>query len=346
MNILKWILFPFAILYDGVTRLRNYLFDIGYKKSFEFEANVIGVGNLTVGGTGKSPMVEYLVRLLGESYTIATLSRGYGRKTKGFRIANSNDNAKTLGDEPFQFFNKFKNIHVTVGEERAVAIPYILAELSPDVILMDDSYQHRYVKPSLNIMLTDYNRLFYNDHVLPLGRLREARKGAKRADIIVVTKCPQELSANERNSIREKIGNYSDSKVFFSAIKYLDPVPLNEDYNKLSENVLLFSGLAYSKPFTEYISSKYNLVDDIYFNDHHEYSSKDMNLVEERFRQIPFEDKSIVTTEKDIVKLLNGEIKSVADHLPIFYTPIEHCFIEDGEVFDKMVKESIMKTEN
>ncbi|MEQ8927910.1 MAG: tetraacyldisaccharide 4'-kinase [Fulvivirga sp.] len=346
MNILKWILFPFAILYDGVTRLRNYLFDIGYKKSFEFDANVIGVGNLTVGGTGKSPMVEYLIRLLSKNKKVTTLSRGYGRKTKGFRIASAGDNARTLGDEPFQFYNKFKKINVSVAEERAVAIPYILAELSPEVIVMDDSYQHRYVKPTLNILLTDYNRPFYDDYVLPFGRLREARNGAERADIIVVTKCPHDINESERNLISERIAKYADCQVYFSAIKYLDPIPLNQEYSSLSKNVLLFSGLAFNKPFTDHISSHYNLVDDIYFNDHHAYTSKDMNLVEERYRQIPFQDKSIVTTEKDMVKLLNGEIKSVVNHLPIFYTPIEHYFLENGEVFDKVVLESIKDAGN
>ncbi|MEQ8576499.1 MAG: tetraacyldisaccharide 4'-kinase, partial [Fulvivirga sp.] len=163
MGFLGVLLLPFTFIYNSVTRFRNYLFDIGFKRSFEFDANVIGVGNLSVGGTGKSPMVEYLIKLLADNYKISTLSRGYGRKTRGFRIANANDSASSIGDEPYQFYNKFKNVNVTVGEERAVAIPHILAELEPDVILMDDAFQHRYVKPGLNIMLTDYSRPFYSD---------------------------------------------------------------------------------------------------------------------------------------------------------------------------------------
>lgn len=346
MIILKWLLFPFSLLYGFITSIRNYLFDIGYKKSFEFEANVIGIGNLTVGGTGKSPMVEYLIRLLENKYKIATLSRGYGRKTKGFRIASKDDNANTIGDEPYQFFEKYSGITVTVGEERAVAIPHILAEVAPDVIVMDDSYQHRYVKPSLNILLCDYTRPFYEDVIMPSGRLRESRNGANRADAIIVTKCPIEISTEKREDVENRIRKYSEAPIFFTTIKYLPPKSIEGEELLVEGDVLLFTGLANPKPFTEYVSSKFNLVDDIYFPDHHPYTMKDINSIEARFNQMSSDVKCIITTEKDMVKLLNDELKGSIKHWPLYYVPIETEFIENGNIFDSMILNSIKTYSN
>jgi tetraacyldisaccharide 4'-kinase len=341
MSFLGIILFPFSVIYDLATRFRNYLFNVGIKGSFEFDANVIGVGNLTVGGTGKSPMIEYLVKLLSDKYSIATLSRGYGRNTKGFKIADESDNALSIGDEPYQFYNKFKDITVAVGEERAVAIPFILAEKNPDVILLDDAFQHRYVKPSLNIMLTDYSSLFFNDYVLPSGRLRESRRGANRADIIVVTKCDHDISEQEMNQIEFKISKYApNAQVVFTGIKYLNvkPVYQNSEFNK---KVLLFSGIANSKHLMEYVSTHFELMDEYYFSDHHNYTKKDFHEIEERFRRLPMTEKCLLTTEKDMVKLLDSELESTIHHLPIFYIPIETYFIRGGNIFDEKVLESI-----
>ncbi len=340
MGILKLFLYPFAGIYNTVTSVRNYLFDIDYKKSFEFQSNIIGVGNLTVGGTGKTPMVEYLIRLLSDHNKVATLSRGYGRKSKGFRVASENDNAETIGDEPFQIYRKFDNVAVTVGEERAVAIPHILADSNPDVILLDDAFQHRYVKPSLNILLCDYRRPFYKDYIMPLGMLRESRKGAKRADAIVVTKCPKELTENSINEVRKGINEYSSAPIFFAKQEYSAPMSINGD-NELGDNVLLFSGLANNASFTEYVSEKFNLADDLYFPDHHSYTAQDLNLIEERFRQIQQENKCIITTEKDYVKLLNSKLFGIVEHWPLFYIPIKTSFIKDGNVFDNMILNSI-----
>lgn len=342
MSFLKLVLYPFAGLYNLGTAIRNFLFDVNYKKSFEFEANVIGIGNLTVGGTGKSPMVEYVLDLLADKYSVVTLSRGYGRKTKGFKIASKEDSADTIGDEPLQFFRKYPDVAVSVCEERAVAIPYLLAEKAPDVIVMDDSYQHRYVKPSLNILLTDYSRLFYEDFILPMGRLRESRKGAKRAEAIVVTKCPNWIAEKEIKKIEDTIHTYSDAPVLFSSINYLPPVPFNKDNtSKISKKVLLFSGLAHNEPLTQYISENYDLIDEFYFEDHHHYSSRDLSKIEERFRRFDNEGISILTTEKDMVKLLSKNLKSTVDHWPLFYLPIKHNFIKGGNVFDEMVFKSI-----
>ena len=341
MGFLGALLLPFTFIYNSVTRFRNYLFDTGFKKSFEFEANVIGVGNLSVGGTGKSPMVEYLINLLADKYKVATLSRGYGRATKGFRIADTEDTAATIGDEPFQFYNKFKNISVTVGEERAVAIPHILAELDSDVILMDDAFQHRYVKPGLNIMLSDYNRPFYTDFVLPSGRLRESREGASRADIIVVTKCRDDISLQEMDAIEKEISVYApEANVCFTSIKYLKPSPVFENA-EFSKNILLFSGIANNKPLIEHVSTHFEIIDEFYFADHHAYTTKDLNALEERFQRISITNKCLLTTEKDMVKLLDPTLESTIHHLPIFYIPIETYFVRGGKIFDEMVLNSI-----
>lgn len=203
---------PFSILYKWGMQLRNHLYDIEHKAVFRFDTKVISVGNLSMGGTGKTPFVEYILRYLidkGYSNKVATLSRGYGRKSKGFRIATDEDSPKTIGDEPFQMYQKFKNEAViSVGEDRVLAIPSLLYE-HPDneIIVLDDAFQHRSVKPNFSVLLTDYNTLFYNDYVLPSGTLRESRKGAKRADVVVVTKCPVKLGKAEQEIIKQRIKN-------------------------------------------------------------------------------------------------------------------------------------------
>lgn len=210
---------PFSILYKLVMQFRNHLYDIEYKAVFHFNTKVISVGNLSMGGTGKTPFVEYILRFLiekGYSNKVATLSRGYGRKTKGFRIANNEDSPKTVGDEPFQIYQKFRNeAVVSVGEDRVLAIPSIIYEHPEnEIIVLDDAYQHRSVKPNFSILLTDFSSLFYDDYVLPSGTLRESRKGAKRADVVIVTKCPLDLGKTEQEKIKERIEKYSDKEVF------------------------------------------------------------------------------------------------------------------------------------
>lgn len=340
MVYLKFLLYPFAVLYHLATSVRNYLFDIGYKRSFEFDANVIGIGNLTVGGTGKTPMVEYLIRLLDDK-KVATLSRGYGRTTTGFRVADDADTALTIGDEPLQLYKKFSPIAVTVGEERAMAIPEIIARLNPDVILMDDAYQHRYVKPSISLLLSDFTRPFYKDYVMPMGRLRESRRGAARADAIIVTKCPGGLSETDRKAIAREIGKYGKAPVFFSTLSYDAPIAVNEQHKSAGTDVILFSGLGNNKPLTQYVSAQFTLKDTISFPDHHRYTVKDMDKIEARFRQIPGTDKSIMTTEKDFVKLLDEPVYSRVRHWPLFYIPVAITFLEEGGQFDRMVKGAI-----
>jgi tetraacyldisaccharide 4'-kinase len=341
---LKFFLFPFAVLYDFVTRVRNYLYDTGRRGSVKFDANVIAVGNLAVGGTGKTPQVEYLIRLLKEKYKVATLSRGYGRKTKGFLLTDENSSAITIGDEPFQYYQKFgQEITVAVGEERAIAIPSILLE-RPDtqVILLDDAYQHRAVRPSFTILLSDYNKPFYKDFVLPAGRLREARKGAGRADAVVVTKCPESLSEQEQQNIKRSINIYANEvPVFFTGINYANPIGVFDKTATANERkVVLFTGLASSGPFVDYIKKNYFLSEHIEFPDHYFYKAKDIEVVLSVFNALnKNNDHILITTEKDMVKLLNEGLKKQLENIPIFYIPIEIYFLKEKEKFDELVFE-------
>lgn len=341
MNFLSWVLFPFAVIYDLVTRFRNHLYNVGTKRSFEFQTNVISVGNLSVGGTGKSPMVEYLIRLFKNDFRLATLSRGYGRKTRGFRIASTEDSAKTVGDEPFQFYKKFDDVTVSVGEERAMAIPFILAEEpNTDIILLDDAYQHRPVKPSFSILLTDYSRPFFKDYLLPMGRLRESRKGAERADTVIVTKCTPDLSENDQKNYIDSIRKYNKSApIFFSIIRYLKPQAVFEG-NQLATNVLMFTGIANPRSLENHITNNFTLASIMSFNDHHRYSDADFEKIKNTFEKIEGE-KIIITTEKDAVKLWSLPLDHFFRSLPVFYIPIETSFLKDGKRFDEIVKQSI-----
>lgn len=345
MGLLKILLFPFAILYDIITRLRNRAYDTGRKPSVQFEVPVIGVGNLTVGGTGKTPMVEHLIRVLSPSYRLATLSRGYGRRTKGFRLAAAGDTASTLGDEPLQLFRKFgETVTVAVGEDRAFAIPNILQE-QPDteVVLMDDAFQHRRVRPLINLLLSDYNRPFYRDLLLPAGRLRESRRGAGRADVVIVTKCPPEIQEEEMMEIEDAIHEYSLAPVFFTTIRYGNPVPFgafsaNPDAAP-DDRIILVTGIAQAGPLVAYLKKSYTVLDHLAFPDHHTYTRADLEKLAGRVAQEP--GLSIVTTEKDSVKLTDASLADLAGRLPMFYLPMEAQFVKNGKDFDAVVLNAI-----
>jgi len=336
MIILQILLFPFAVLYNLITAARNRTYDQGIKPSMRFDVPVIGVGNLTVGGTGKTPLTEYLIRLLSVDNRVATLSRGYGRKTKGFRMAQSSDNATTIGDEPFQIFQKFGgNISVAVGEDRAYAIPLILQEYpETGVILLDDAYQHRSVTPSLNILLSDYYRPFYTDLLLPAGRLRESRRGACRADLIVVTKCSPDLSDATMMEIKASIRRYSDAPVYFSTVRYGSPVPFRSG-DSLNRDVVLVTGIAASGPLEEYVSQHFHLVRHFKFSDHHAYTIADLKMLGRFVKSNP--GVSILTTEKDKAKLGSDEFTTYLEDLPFFSLPIALEFLKSGKEFDERV---------
>lgn len=336
MFLLRIILFPFALLYDLVTRIRNRLYDLGLKPSTSFEVPIIVVGNLNVGGSGKTPMVEHLIRTFGQRMHVATLSRGYGRKTKGIRIANAQDNATTLGDEPAQLYRKFHSVAtVAVSEDRAMGIANLL-NVFPDIrlILLDDAFQHRRVTPSLSILLTDFSHPFYSDFLLPAGRLRESKIGAKRADAVVVTKCPPELSDDIMMDMEKSIRQFADKPVFFTTIHYGNPLPFGGHGFQLQEKILLVTGVANATALKEFLSRHFTLVEHLEFRDHHHYTLADL----ERIRNRIGPDTSIITTEKDMVKLDDGEYKSTIAQLPFFYLPIEIEFIKNGEDFDALVQ--------
>ena len=341
MAFIRILLFPFAVLYNIITALRNVFYNRGLKPSVEFDIPVINVGNLAVGGTGKTPMIEHLVRLLQNKYTIATLSRGYGRKTKGFRIATDQDDAETLGDEPLQFYRKFKDrIVVAVGEDSAFAIPNILQEHDEvNVVLLDDAFQHRRVKPSFNILLSDYNRPFYTDYLLPAGRLRESRSNAARADVVVITKCPPEISIDERMAIEQTVRSYTSRPVFFTTIHYGETIAFGGSAQVPNNRVVLITGIANAEPFRKFIETTSTIVHHFDFADHHEYSVDDYK----RFHDIVKEDPSVslITTEKDLVQLADRKFAEETRSLPLFYIPIEVKFLKNGQDFDAMILNAV-----
>jgi tetraacyldisaccharide 4'-kinase len=338
MKVLRPLLFPFAVLYDAITSIRNRLYDRGTRPTASFEVPIIGVGNLSVGGTGKTPMIEYLIRLFSGSYKIATLSRGYRRKTRGVRIANDNDNANTIGDEPLQFYRKFKGrLVVGVGEERVLAIPHILHEHADiGLILLDDSFQHRRVKPSFQILLTDYHNLFVSDYLLPAGRLRESKAGASRADVIVVTKCPSNITDDQMISIESSIRKYSKKAVFFSKICYGNLLPMSNVSSYRPEKIILVSGIANPAPIEQYLRKNFNLVRKFTFPDHHVYTKKEMETICSAAAQ---ERAAVVTTEKDGVKLDVDFFQKAS--VALHYLPIEVEFLKNGKEFDEMVLNAI-----
>jgi tetraacyldisaccharide 4'-kinase len=346
MFIFKYLLWPFAILYNLATRCRNYLYDLGYKKSFQFDKVVLSVGNLNVGGSGKTPMIEYLIRLMSERYKLGTLSRGYGRKTQGVLIATPSDNARTLGDEPFQLFRKFGDkIRVVVGEKRALAIPIMLDQFpSLQVILMDDAFQHRAVKPQFSILLTDYERPFYLDYLLPFGRLREARVGANRADVVVVTKADG-VSEQEIELIKSKIRALVGNKpVFFSGLKYQPPVAIHHEL-PIERRVILVSGIAKNTHLEREVSKTYEVVKHFRFEDHHIYSEDDVQRINQASHD--WQVNSILTTEKDMVKLIAPQLLPLLRNNGWFFLPVQSVFLKDGINFDEMIigmVEETMKT--
>lgn len=342
MSFLKFLLLPFAMLYDVVMNIRNRLYDLKIKPSVAFDIPVIGVGNLAVGGTGKTPMTEYLIRLLSPVYKVVTLSRGYGRKTKGFRIAGGEDNALTIGDEPYQMFKKYAPIiRVVVGEDRALAIPMILQETSEtDVVVMDDAFQHRRVVPGFSILLTEYYKPFFDDHVLPYGRLREGPEGVQRADAIIVTKCPDHLEDDQMMKMESSIRKYSAKPIYFSKIRYGEPMPFDDLTAKISPNVILLTGIANARMLEEYVKKNFNMVRHFSFRDHYDFKPSDLQNVKSLLQKKQNEKVgkiSILTTEKDKAKLERDELKPILANLPIFYLPIETEFLRNGKDFDALI---------
>jgi tetraacyldisaccharide 4'-kinase len=334
------LLLPFALIYAVIVFLRNLLYDKGILKSTSFNIPVVSIGNIAVGGTGKSPMVEYLVSLLKHSYRVATLSRGYKRRTKGYILANESTTALEIGDEPMQFHIKHPDISVAVGEQRIEAIPQLLFD-RPDteVILLDDAFQHRAILPGLEILLTDCNNLYCDDFFLPTGDLRDSPSSAHRADIIMVTKCPPTLSQKEKEEITRALDLNSDQYLFFTSISYGQPYHIISrqpgGFNKDTE-VLLVCGIANPEPLTRHLHEETSTYDACFFADHHIFTIDDLREIELRFSRIEHPDKIIITTEKDAVRLL--KFNKELTRMPVYVLPITvHFLYEDRSRFNSII---------
>ena len=346
----RFLLFPFSLLYGIIVKARNVLFDIRLLPSRKFDIPVISVGNLIAGGSGKTPMVEYIIRLLGNSANVATLSRGYKRKTKGYRLATETETVETIGDEPMQYLQKFDHIKVAVCERRKEGIRHLIKDI-PDLetVILDDAFQHRYVKPELSILVTDYFKLFTKDWLLPFGRLREQISGRKRADIIVVTKTPKIFSPIVRKQLIEEIKPYPGQLICFSYINYLQYVPLYKnrcEYSSKTDSIysiIMVTGIGNPGPMQEYLRRQCTDLEIIEFPDHHTYTTKELLQIKEKFKYLPTKRKIIVTTEKDAKRLQNAEAEEILGNLPIFYTPISFEFHPaDKLVFDQAVHSAVL----
>jgi tetraacyldisaccharide 4'-kinase len=331
MKLLRKILVPFNALYYVVVVLRNTCYDLGVFKSKSYSVPIICVGNLSVGGTGKTPMIEVLIQMLKMNYHIAVLSRGYGRQSKGFVVADKSSTAKILGDEPFQISQKFPNIIVAVDANRQRGIEHLLQlDLSPDVILLDDAFQHRKVKPGLSVLLTAYDNLFCDDIVLPSGNLREPRLGAQRAQVVIVTKSPNDLNSIEKENIAQRLALNPNQKLFFSSIAYANEIvskakslPIDELKTK---KFTLVTGIANAKPLVDYLERLNLNFDHLEFVDHHEFSEKELKKISSK--------SFVLTTEKDFSRLQSLQ------HKALYYLPIT-THVYNNSVLEKIVKEFI-----
>lgn len=335
MNFLRKILFPVAFVYWIVTRMRNYFYDKQIFKSKSFNLPIIAVGNLSVGGTGKTPQIEYLIRLLQDKFNVATLSRGYKRETNDFILANTSTKVKELGDEPFQFFTKFPKIKVAVDANRINGITQLLKlDKAPNVILLDDAFQHRKVKAGFYILLTTFSELFCDDFILPFGNLREPSSGKKRANMIIVTKCPPDISELAMSEIKEKLD--VEVPVFFSKIEYDELVYSEKEPVKTldfkQEEKIIVTGIAKPFPFISFLKKENDLV--LEYSDHHNFTEKEINYIKEKSNK-----KAIITTEKDFMRLRGRLPKE-----QLFYLPIKSTILKDVDVLDKIILDYVEKS--
>jgi tetraacyldisaccharide 4'-kinase len=336
MQKLRRLLLPFSWLYGFILFIRNWCYNIGIFKSLTIPKKSICIGNLSVGGTGKTPHVMFLANLLKSDYKISILSRGYGRKTQGFQLADKNSNFNSIGDEPMTYHLRYKNeVHVSVCEKRAIGVQTI-QNLFPNnqVILLDDAYQHRAVKAGRNILLTDYNQLYCDDFVLPAGNLREWSIGRNRADWLIVTKCPDKLSDSEKNTIRKKL-KFPPEKLYFSSIKYGELIPFTQKKENELKHIILVTAIANPKPLVEFLQKKYAL-ELFSFPDHYEFTTADISRIHQKFDTFVAANKAIVTTEKDFVRIAQNEKLKDIENYPWYYQEIE-VEIDQKEKFNKEI---------
>ena len=339
---MRILLLPIALLYHIVLSIRHKLYDWRILKSLGFEYPIIGVGNLNLGGTGKTPTVEYLIDILRPHYCVATLSRGYGRKTKGFQRADNQSAYESVGDEPLQYFRKFPDVQVAVDEDRLEGVRKLIqGKKTPDVFLLDDGFQHRRIKAGFNLLLTEYQHLYCDDFLFPAGTLRDIKFAAKRADLIVVSKSPKTLDENEKQRIIKKLKPKKHQKVFFSYLEYEPLQPLNESAKQVSaedaDSVLAFCGIANPKPFVEELKRRYQTVDFLHFADHHPYTENDIKTILKRFDGLAGEKKIIVTTEKDAARLTNSPYLCQFETAPLYDLPVSVRFHEEEKFNEEIL---------
>jgi tetraacyldisaccharide 4'-kinase len=344
IKINDWLL-PFSWLYGMGVKLRNYMFEIGILKSRSFDTPLISVGNITVGGTGKTPHVEYLIRLLQDKVKVAVLSRGYKRKSHGFVLAEKDTPQAMIGDEPYQMHRKFPDIYVAVDKDRCHGIRKLTDEniaKGTDVVLLDDAYQHRYVNPGINILLVDYHRLIIYDKLLPAGRLREHQKGKNRANIVIITKCPRDLKPMEIRVLIKAMDLFPYQTLFFTTLEYRELHPIFEgSERKLDEmkntNILLLTGIASPQQMILDIKPYCKNITPLSFSDHHAFTTKDVETINNTFASLP-PPKAIITTEKDESRILdvNGLSEEVKSN--IYTLPVEIKFMqEEGKMFNENI---------
>lgn len=337
---------PIAFLYGIITLLRNSLYDWHILKEKRFDVHTIGVGNLAVGGAGKTPLVEYLIRLLKkEDPNIATLSRGYKRKSKGFVLADENSTAEDIGDEPLIYKSKYK-VQVAVDARRVNGIKQLnaLKENAPKIILLDDVFQHRSLRCGLNIVVSDYNNLFFKDYMLPAGTLREFRRGIVRADLIIISKTPENTSPIDIRNIMKDVNPKAHQRVFFSYLKYGELYAVDNQDNKLGTlnelfryRVISFAGIANAHPMVNYLKEYAAEVRHLPFPDHHEYTLKDLLDIERYYNSFEGGNKILVTTEKDLMRLKNTAVWDTAKTMNIYVLPVEVTFKDKEEELNAII---------
>ncbi|MBD3635853.1 MAG: tetraacyldisaccharide 4'-kinase [Crocinitomicaceae bacterium] len=339
MKILRFIFFPIAFIYWVITSVRNRFYEKGIMKSSKFGVPVINVGNLNMGGTGKTPHVEYLIRLLQDNHKVATLSRGFGRKQRGFIIADENSTAEQIGDEPLQYYRKFGDrVIVSVEADRVLGAMDLFREHEDiEVLLLDDAFQHRKIFAGVNILLTDYSDPYYKDFILPVGNLRESRSGKKRADIIIVTKCPQDLTEEDKTRMKLRIKPENHQKIFFSKIRYGDVVDFKGNQLSLDgKKVVVVTGIANPTPLIEKISANTEIIQHFKFGDHHKFKATELKEIHNLFNKFAHENSVIVTTEKDAMRLMSPELMECIKDYPWCYQRIE-VKIDEEDAFNKLI---------
>lgn len=344
------LLAPLSLLYAFGLNIRHKLYDWRILKSKSFDVPTICIGNLAFGGTGKTPHTEYLIKLLKDKMNVAVLSRGYGRKTKGYLLAKHDTGYEEIGDEPLLYHLKFNDIYVAVDEDRCEGVENLMA-FAPDtdVILLDDAFQHRKIKPGLNILLTEYYNIYKKDMLVPAGRLRDVKNAAKRADIIIVTKSPTVLLPYDKHNVIKLIDAKPYQKIFFTYIDFHELTPITSAARATNmqdmKSVYLFCGIANPYPLEDYLKRKYNTLITNYYDDHHHYTDSDVETIIEGFNSVIGKNKIIVTTEKDMMRLTKASYLNKFDNVPLFAIPIEVRFNEkkEEEIFNNLILDYVGK---